>query len=444
MKNRLSKILLISGCLVACILTIGSFGFGASTKPYAGVQLTIACIGDPYAARISQMIPEFEKLTGIKVNNEIFGYEDGRKKMLLDATTNSKIYDIYSIDVPWVGEFAPHVEPLTNYIKKTLATSEGKAILALEDYPPRVLAAHQWNGVQIGIPISSDVEMLFYRKDLFEKEGINPPKTLEEYFEVAKHFTRDTNGDGKIDFWGTCINGQRGAAVAQQWMAFYAAFGGKMVVEKNGRLTATFDSPLALHVTKWMKDLLQYCPPGTLNYAWDERWEQMAQGHIAELLAWSCRVFLAEDPTKSKVAGKIGYAIYPSAAGVKTGPGMGGYSFAINRDVPQKRKDAAWEFIKWACSKEQAKKLLATQNSGANRYSSLNDPDLIAKYPNFPVIRQSFEITDYDYRTRLPVYNTISDALGIEIHEYLLGEKSAEEALRNVQEAVSRELARSQ
>ena len=43
---------------------------------------------------------------------------------------------------------------------------------------------------------------MFYRTDLFEKAGLKPPTTVEEFVRVAKSLTADTNGDGKIDQWG--------------------------------------------------------------------------------------------------------------------------------------------------------------------------------------------------------------------------------------------------
>ena len=48
---------------------------------------------------------------------------------------------------------------------------------------------------------------LFYNKKLFEKAGLQPPKTWSEFVDTAKKLTKDTNGDGKIDQWGVAIEG---------------------------------------------------------------------------------------------------------------------------------------------------------------------------------------------------------------------------------------------
>ena len=56
-----------------------------------------------------------------------------------------------------------------------------------------------------GLPQEGCNWALFYRKDLFEKAGLDPekpPKTWDEFLECAKALTKDTDGDGKIDQYG--------------------------------------------------------------------------------------------------------------------------------------------------------------------------------------------------------------------------------------------------
>ena len=64
-----------------------------------------------------------------------------------------------------------------------------------------------------GVVYDGDTRLLFYRKDLFEKYNdeykkqygvdLAPPQTWKEYEQIAKFLTRDVDGDGKIDIYGT-------------------------------------------------------------------------------------------------------------------------------------------------------------------------------------------------------------------------------------------------
>ena len=67
----------------------------------------------------------------------------------------------------------------------------------------------------VGMPVWTNSEILFYRTDLWEdatnmadfeaKYGypLAPPTTWEQYRDMAEFFTRDTDGDGAIDLYGT-------------------------------------------------------------------------------------------------------------------------------------------------------------------------------------------------------------------------------------------------
>ncbi|MCQ3976744.1 MAG: sugar ABC transporter substrate-binding protein, partial [Anaerolineae bacterium] len=63
----------------------------------------------------------------------------------------------------------------------------------------------------------------------------------------------------------------------------------------------------------------------------------------------------------------------------------------------------------------------------------LEDAELNKEYPWFPILLESFEKGDGDYRPRIPQYSIIQDALGTAVNGYLVGEMSAQEALDQAQ-----------
>lgn len=64
----------------------------------------------------------------------------------------------------------------------------------------------QLDGVQYALPREVEPTLMFVNKTLLEKENIEMPKhdwTWEDFYEICKRVTKDTDGDGKIDQFGT-------------------------------------------------------------------------------------------------------------------------------------------------------------------------------------------------------------------------------------------------
>ena len=62
------------------LATVGVSGVGAADKPYAGVTLNLASQNDQFAAVLAAIAPEFEALTGAKVNVDILSYAQRRAR----------------------------------------------------------------------------------------------------------------------------------------------------------------------------------------------------------------------------------------------------------------------------------------------------------------------------------------------------------------------------
>jgi multiple sugar transport system substrate-binding protein len=68
-----------------------------------------------------------------------------------------------------------------------------------------------YNGRIYTIPLDGDFHMVYYRTDLLEEAGLQPPETWDDYLNIAKTFYgKDLNGDGDADF-GSCISKKRAA-----------------------------------------------------------------------------------------------------------------------------------------------------------------------------------------------------------------------------------------
>jgi len=105
------------------------------------------------------------------------------------------------------------------------------------------------------IPWFAMVDYMYYRKDLFKKEGLSPPKTWDEFLEIGKKLTKDLDGDGEIDQWGYVTAG-KSSLLYNAWVEFLAQVGGEQYqVARKGRPT-----PEAKKALEFMSKLLNIAP----------------------------------------------------------------------------------------------------------------------------------------------------------------------------------------
>ena len=424
---------------VISVLMLGSvslLGLGQA-KPYDGVVLHLACMSDQYANYLKVLGKQFESVSGAKVEVDILGYTELYQKITQDYATHTKQYDLATTDIVWTGEFEKKgwTVDLTPLI---LRDSEE---INVSDILPIMWTEGSWQGKQIAFPLAGYANSLIYRKDLFnnpqEKAAfkkqygyeLRPPRTIDELRDAATFFTRP-----KDNLYGLTVNGARGPAVAQDWMEFMRAFGGRILDAKGN---VTVDSPECLASLKFFVEIFdKWAPPGAVGYWWDDRETSYRSGQaVMEPTSWSIARAGYEDPSISRVVGKTGMAISPTIPAINPQFGFGGWGIAINADVTSEKQAAAWAFIKWIMSPEIQKDWM--QHDGAPiRLSTLLDPDLNQKMPWLKTMLNLFIHGNGDYRPRVPEYSRIQDILGLRINQAITHELTPEEALEKASQEI--------
>ena len=90
--------------------------------------------------------------------------------------------------------------PLDGYLAQDAAVSE-------TDFYPAALQSGAENGVQYALPYECVPTLMCVNKTLLEQEGIEVPSgdwTWEDFYNICAKVTRDTDGDGEIDRFGSC------------------------------------------------------------------------------------------------------------------------------------------------------------------------------------------------------------------------------------------------
>lgn len=390
-------------------------------KPFAGTELTLASMTDQYISAFRYLIPKFEEETGIKITLDELGYVDLYQKLTADFVGHTGNYDLMTVDIVWSGEYAQnrYTLPLDDYMARD------KDELALDDIMPVSWTLGEWEGKHWAYPLAGYANVLNYRKDMLAEAGIEPPKTQQELLEAAKMLTKPDE-----DFYGIALLGAKGPAVAQDYMAWVQQHGSS-ILDESGKVA--INTPKNVEILEFFGELFKYAPPGATDYWWDQRETAFRSGNVAMMEGWSIARAGYENPDISSVVGKVAITLAPVTEGMEPKYGFGGWGIGINAD--SKNADAAWEFIKWLSSPEIQKEWILHDGAPIRR-STLEDPELNAKYPWFPILLESFEKGDGDYRPRIPEYSIIQDALGTTVNGYLVGELGAQEALDQAQAQV--------
>src|SRR3990172_10969640 len=284
------------------VVAAGSMGAVAATSSKAAAQprgVTLRALVYPYPVTkaIRDMLPEYEKQTGVKVEWEEAPFAEALSKQMAELVANTDRYDFFTVSNMWLGAEAGTGQLLA------LDDPIAKAGSAFDwqDFMPKQRQMFAFRGKAYGIPLSSNIMMTAYRKDVFDQEGIKVPPlgtsyTHDQWLGIVKRLAK-----GKQK--GTTFLVNPMAAATQVWSNVLMSAGGRFFDEK---LNPTFNSKQGLLAGEYVRELMNYAPEDMLRYGNTEANEAMMRGEVAtQAPQWASRIPMVEDKEKSKVAGKV-------------------------------------------------------------------------------------------------------------------------------------------
>ncbi|BFT75972.1 ABC transporter substrate-binding protein [Paenibacillus sp. P36] len=380
----------------------------ANAKPFAGKTISLVTANHPWADAIKPLLPDFEKETGIKVNVESFFEDQLTQKLTVQFTSGSATPDVFMYRPLQEGKLFYKngwVQPLDDYAQKANDYD-------FNDFSKSAIGSTTVESKLAGIPIITEQEILYYRKDLLQKAGIAVPKTLDELNAAVKKLH-----DPKNEMYGFVARGQRSPLVTQVSSFLYSEGADFTTSEK-----ASINTPEAIKAFTTYGTLLKdYAPPGVLNMSWPQAFGIFAQGKVAFLTDANSLYQNATDPAKSKVADQVGFAVFPGGKAGSKPYSITSWGLAMN--AKSGNKDATWAFIQWATSKDVVLKTQQKGNPGA-RASVWDKPEGTTGFPAelVPIIKESAKTgVDHDRPTVISV-GEARDAVGEIVQKVMSGE----------------------
>lgn len=323
-----------------------------SAPDLKGVELNLMVI-QPHVTGGRIIAEEFGKATGAKVNVLPVPNDQIQQKATLDVQSGSNVYDVIDYWYCLLGALAEDgtVVDVTERIEKDYAGADFLPSI----YDPYTL----YDSKRWGVPYDGDSHVLFVNTEILERNGQKAPTTWDEYLATVKAITEAEKANG---IFGTALLGVKNPfMIGGSYSNRLAGLGGRFF-DAAGK--PQLDADVSIAAVQAMLDVAPYALPTPLETGFEQGLPAFLSGKAAMIEFWTDLGVNAQDPAMSQIVDKWNVVQLPVGGANKEHRGslVAGFGMAIS--AGSKQPDAAWELIKFACSKEMNLKLTLTPGSG--------------------------------------------------------------------------------
>ena len=391
--------------------------------------ITVVINQSPWFGGFSKVVEAYEKETGNKVALDVNPFAGSAEKQRSSVRAKEGQFDLLVMNSAWLAEFyhGGFLTPLNDIDPTFRADAQ---VINYDDtayWNPKTRTNNAKGGALYGIPINGNIQVLYYRADLYQKAGLKVPRTWDELVANAAKL------HDPPAVYGMAQRGARSASdISYDWMPYLHSHNGAIFKnEKAGDFTVTINSPEAKQALDVYLELARKSgPPNPGSYGQAQVIQALVTGKAAHatpvIAAWP----QMDDPTKSAVVGKIDIAPLPHGAGGKTTPTLGHFIGAIPRNIPRERQVAALAFLRWFQSYDAQLK-----------YAQAGQPPIRrdvydAPFMKTPEYRWTRAVLDSSPNARMmytvPEGPQIVSVLELRLNQAMIGEKTVVDALNTM------------
>ena len=363
---------------------------------------------------VTAMTQAFTESTGIAVNPTFVAYEELAPKILTSAASGG--YDVILGDCIWPAQFAKAglVLDVTDRVNE----------LDLDDIYQGALDATKYEGNYYGMPWLNDVKYMFVNTELLKQAGIEEvPSTWDELIADAQAVKEQ--GICEYPIVGCYAQAE---CLVCDYTCIAGSFGGAFTDENNAPTLNSEENVAALEfMAKTLEDGL--CNPKSLEMIEDDVLSTFAAGNAVFAINWTYQYAAMNDEEQSSVAGQGVIIPIPGTDKAESATVNGGMPLMITAGC--QHPDEAWEYMLFLASKEMQAKYCA---NALPIWKSLYTDEQVIETAGEAVVAASQIQFDYIVnRPMVPYYNELSTTMQTEIQLVLLGQKSAQDALDELQ-----------
>ena len=405
------------------------------------IVVSVATLNNPIVSNLVKLADKYYEAEGVKIDFAVLPENDLREKATLEASTGGTTYDVYFtgpyeanfwITYGWAENLQPYIDNMTDEQKKTLD---------IEDIFPSMLdsVSDPESGDVYALPFFGEASFFMYNKELLDKAGVTMPEnpTWQDIYDIAKAVDNEADGITGMTMRGAPGWGMSGAP----FMTMVNAMGGKFY---DMDWNAAVETPEQKAAWEMYKNILRDAgQDDIITYTYNECISLMNSGKCGiyyDATSNAPNLETADSPIK----GKVGYALAPSGW-------LWNWGMNINPNSADEKKQAAFDFMVWACSKDYVELSLKEDPSGASTPSGIRESTYkLDAYKDLPYAQPTLDaLSDLDFNNpckdpvpyvglqyiAIPEFQEAGDKMTETLAAYVTDKITIEEALATTQKA---------
>lgn len=407
-------------------------------RKFEGVTLNVSTFSAAWPKLLRQWLPEFEALTGARVQLDTPSFPVYNQRADLELSTKGSAYDVVNVTFIYTSRWinAGWLTPLDSFIADPNQTSPQ---WDLNDFLPAALAPETGrDGKLYGIPYVVEAMLAgASRFDLIQQAGLGFPQTTDDLLSVLRAVNKKARVSGYItdNHYGWTF------------IPYLQAFGGNVFRTPPDDLFPVLDSPEAVAAADYFASLIrEFGPNGGITYTADQSLQALKQGRVN--FSDASQTYLAQlaDPS-SRTLKTASFGQMVSGPKGRF-PGMAVHALGI--PVGSKNKEAAWAFIQWALSKQLTRRAIGAGYGSPTRRSDIDSQAFRGKQvvKGIDLAQLSLDAIEragsggyMKYRT-VEVYPQVDQQLNKAIALIASGQLSAKQAMAQAQAGTISDLKR--
>jgi multiple sugar transport system substrate-binding protein len=364
------RMVLGAGGLLAGGLARPAFAQGGPQGRTA--PITVVINQSPWLDSFRRSVEQYERESGARVEFDVQPFAGSLEKQRNSVRAARGTTDLLVLNSGWFSEMyvGGFVEPL-DAIDPAFRLDPEVFTLGDTVFFDAASKTMTPRGRLMSVPLVPNVPLTFYRGDLYRENGIQgPPVTFAQLEANAKKLHRPPRMVGIVQ------RGARGPhTVAYDFYPYLYGHGGKIFRDQTQNdYTVTLNAPEGRTALDYYIRLSRECGhPRTAALDQAEVIQNVVTGRAAHMMtvvaAWS----QMDDRERSAVVDRIEFAPPPSLPGLPTAPGLGHFLGGVARNIPDDRKRATLQFLRWFQSKD-AQVALARQGGMPVHAAAYRDP----------------------------------------------------------------------
>ena len=397
----------------------------------------------PSGADKTEKLRAFEEEAGIAINIEFADEETARQKVLLDLVNGTGTYDLVMLGSDGAVQtfsYAGYLEPLDGYLPSAVAYFDPDEVY------PQFLEANRVNGKLWALPYYSFGAGVIYRKDLFDRYGIEAfPATTDELEKALAKIKAGLEADGITDVFPLTMRGAPGEEPSLDLSGFVYAYAGYPAwFEGGATVPETIRSNKARPVftgdfrdgfetfVDWARD---YGPPGIATHTWIDMMNLYGAGQAVVLMPSAVNGFAALGGTENKdVSENTAFAASPLGPSGK--PIQSFWTFSVGISAFSENKEAAYKTLAFLTGEQAMQGFAETIGWPYSTFPSITRGAVLeAKWPRemLDQIEASYEQANPHYFPYIPELNAFMERIGTAASEAISGSKTVDAALEELQ-----------